>query len=83
MLASASVAAVTSAAEVLPRSLGFYLVTMLVGFVIGIWGHAAKSRVAVAIGVALIFLATVILPLALNVFEDTPPAPPNIRSPGE
>ena len=38
-----------------------------VGFVIGVFGHIAQSRLTIAIGVGMIFLATVLLPVALNV----------------
>lgn len=59
----------------LPDSITPYLVMMIAGFVIGIWGHGMKSRVVVALGIALIFLATALLPLALNLFSEEP-APP-------
>jgi hypothetical protein len=53
---------------------------MLAGFVIGIYGHAMKSRLVVAIGILLVFLATALLPIALNIFSDDP-APPGPRIP--
>lgn len=68
------------AASILPNSLNPYLVMMLAGFAIGIYGHAMKSRLVVAIGIALVFLATALLPLALNIFSDEP-APPGPRVP--
>jgi hypothetical protein len=68
------------AASILPDSLGPYLIMMLAGFVIGIYGHAMKSRLVVAIGIALVFLATALLPLALNLLSDEP-APPGPRVP--
>jgi hypothetical protein len=43
----------------------FYLVLFLVGFVIGVLGHIIKSRTLVAVGIALVFAATVALPVAL------------------
>ena len=46
-------------------SAGPFAGLMLVGFVIGIAGHATKSKTLVALGIALIFLATVIAPLVL------------------
>lgn len=67
-------------AALLPESITPYLVMMLAGFVIGIWGHAMDSRIVVAIGIALVFLATALLPLALNLFSDEP-APPGPRVP--
>jgi len=36
----------------------------------------------VAIGIGLIFLATLLLPLAVIVTEDEPPSNPSIYSPG-
>ena len=42
---------------------------MLIGFVIGIGGHIFRSKTLVAPGIALIFLATFLLPLATNVLE--------------
>ncbi len=44
-----------------------YLVLMLVGFLVGAAGHVYESRTVVAVGIAMIFLATVLLPLALFV----------------
>ena len=68
------------AASILPDSLGPYLVLMLAGFAIGIYGHAMKSRLVVAIGIALVFLATALLPVALNLLAEEPP-PPGPRVP--
>ena len=39
---------------------------MLGGFVIGIFGHIIRSKAAVALGIGMIFLATFLLPLLLN-----------------
>ena len=64
----------------MPESLTPYLVIMIAGFAIGIYGHAMKSRLVVAIGILLIFLATALLPLALNIFSDEP-QPPGPRVP--
>jgi hypothetical protein len=60
-------------AEVLPRSLGPYLALTFIGFVVGVAGHIVRSRWLVAIGVMLIFLGTLLFPLALNVIEDDRP----------
>ena len=38
---------------------------MSVGFVIGIGGHIYKSRTAIATGIGMIFVATILLPLGL------------------
>jgi hypothetical protein len=64
---------VAPVADFLPRSIGPYVSLMLVGFVLGIFGHMAKSRWVVAIGVMLIFLATLVFPLARIATEDNPP----------
>ena len=42
----------------------FFLVLLGFGFLIGVAGHIVKSRTLVAIGVILIFGATVFLPIA-------------------
>jgi len=44
-----------------------FLVALLVlGFAIGTLGHITRSRTLVATGVALVFAATVLLPIALS-----------------
>ncbi|HET8672715.1 MAG TPA: hypothetical protein VFL87_03705 [Thermoleophilaceae bacterium] len=40
-----------------------YLILLGVGFVIAVLGHMTRTKTLVAAGVALIFLATVLLPL--------------------
>ena len=70
----------TLVASILPQSLTPYLIMMIGGFVIGIYGHMMKSRIVVAIGIALIFLGTALLPLALVIFSDEP-APPGPKVP--
>ncbi len=60
----------------MPESPTPYLVMMLVGFAIGIYGHMLKSRFVVAIGIALVFLATALLPLAAFIARDDPPPQP-------
>jgi hypothetical protein len=62
-------------ASFLPESIGPYIGLMIAGFVIGAIGHGARSRWLVAIGVILILLATLLFPLALQVFEEEPPEP--------
>jgi len=42
-----------------------YVAMMLLGFVVGIFGHVIKSRTAVALGIGLIFVGTLILPLGV------------------
>jgi hypothetical protein len=46
---------------------GFFFVVLGLGFLIGVIGHVTKVRFLVAIGVLLVFLATVALPFFLNV----------------
>jgi hypothetical protein len=60
----------------LPNSIGPYASLMVLGFVVAIFGHLTRSRWLVAIGVILIFLAAVLLPIALRVTTDNPPPPP-------
>ncbi|MDX6652368.1 MAG: hypothetical protein QOJ38_1149 [Solirubrobacterales bacterium] len=69
--------------SVLPHSLGPYLATMVVGFCVATAGHIWRTRWLVAIGIALIFLSTFLLPLALIATNDEPPPPgPGIYPPG-
>jgi hypothetical protein len=44
-----------------------YIALMLVGFGVGVFGHLAGSRLIVGAGVAMVFLATLFLPLFLSV----------------
>jgi MFS-type transporter involved in bile tolerance (Atg22 family) len=60
----------------LPQGINPYLFLMVGGFVIGVLGHIFRSKVIVAVGVFLIFLATLGFPLAIHVFEDRPEPPP-------
>jgi hypothetical protein len=43
----------------------FFVVLLLLGFLIGTFGHIVKSKTLVAAGIALVFAATVALPVAL------------------
>ena len=45
----------------------FFIVLLVLGFVIGTFGHLIKSRTLVAAGVILVFAATVFIPIALSV----------------
>jgi hypothetical protein len=68
----------------LPHDVRPYLSLMVIGFAIGTFGHAAKSKVMVAVGIALIFCATLLLPLAIIASNPTPERPaPNAFPPGE
>ena len=42
-----------------------FIVLMALGFVVGVTGHVYRSRPLVATGIGLIFIATLLLPLAL------------------
>jgi hypothetical protein len=63
-------------ASVLPEGIGPYIALMGVGFLVWAYWHLMRSRWVVAIGVIMIFLATVLFPLAIHVFEDRPEPPP-------
>ncbi len=69
-------------ADVLPDTISPYLILMLAGFLLGTARHLYKSRFVVAIGIAMIFLATLLLPLALIATEEEPPSNPDILAPG-
>jgi sulfite exporter TauE/SafE len=60
----------------LPEGLTPYVTLMAVGFIVGIYGHLMRSRWVVAIGVIMVFLATLLFPLAIHVLEDRPEPPP-------
>ena len=63
-------------AAILPDDINAYIALMVAGFVIGVFGHLFRSRWVVAVGVIMIFLATLLFPLAVQVFEDEPTPPP-------
>ena len=44
-----------------------FVLMMVAGFAIGVAGHVMRSRSTVALGIGLIFLATFVLPLLLNI----------------
>ena len=44
----------------------FFFVLLGLGFLVGVAGHIFRSRTLVAIGVIMIFAATVFIPFALN-----------------
>jgi hypothetical protein len=46
-----------------------FIVLTLAGFAVGTFGYLAGSRFIVAIGVAMIFAATLVVPLFLNVYR--------------
>jgi hypothetical protein len=69
-------------ADLLPNTISPYLTLMIVGFVVGTVGHLYKSRLWVGIGIAMIFLATLLLPLAVIATEEEPPSDQQILAPG-
>ena len=69
-------------ADFLPDTISPYLILMLVGFLVGAGGHLYKSKFVVAIGIVMIFLATLLLPLAVIATEEEPPSNPDILAPG-
>jgi hypothetical protein len=46
-----------------------FVAMMIAGFVIGVFGHIAKAKALVALGIGLIFLATFVLPLVANIMK--------------
>lgn len=62
-------------ADVLPNTVTPYISLMIGGFFVGIVGHLYGSRAVVAVGITMVFAATLLLPLALIVTEDRPEAP--------
>jgi hypothetical protein len=69
-------------AGILPETITPYLLLMLAGFVVGTAGHLYKSKLTVGVGIAMIFCATLLLPLALIATEDSPESPPSVNPPG-
>ena len=64
-----------SAGAVLPDTIEPYLILMVVGFIVAMWGHGMHSRWVVAIGIIMVFLAVLLFPLALQIFSEEPPPP--------
>jgi hypothetical protein len=46
-----------------------FIALMALGFTIGVAGHVYRSRPLVAAGIAMIFVATLLLPLAIYATE--------------
>ena len=65
---------------ILPKEVGPYAALMLGGFVVGAAGHLFRLRWMVALGILMIFTATLLLPIAINLFEERP-EPPGPRVP--
>jgi H+/Cl- antiporter ClcA len=69
-------------AALLPDTITPYLALMVMGFFVGTVGHVYRSKLWVAIGIAMIFAATLLLPLAVIATEDEPASNPQILAPG-
>ena len=55
-------------ADLVPKgdpNLTAFIVVMLVGFLVGTYGHVIKSRTLIIAGIVMIFGATVVLPLLI------------------
>ena len=61
---SSMLAQSTPAFETSPKP---FIALFAAGFGIGVFGHLAGSRVIVAFGIAIVFVATLILPIALTI----------------
>jgi hypothetical protein len=46
-----------------------FVALMALGFVVGVIGHVYRSRPIVATGIGLVFIATLLLPLAIYATE--------------
>lgn len=60
-------------AAFLPRDIWPYMALMIAGFVVGLGGHLLQMKPMILIGVLMIFVATVVFPIAINIAHDTPP----------
>jgi hypothetical protein len=55
-------------AELVPKgdpNVAAFIVVMLLGFMVGTYGHIIKSRALIITGIVLIFGATVVVPLLI------------------
>lgn len=75
-------APVPEMAITLPQTISPYLYLMLLGFVVGIAGHLFRLKTLIGAGIALIAIATLLLPLALVLSQDQPDERPGIYAPG-
>ena len=73
MIISAVISFLPPLAEILPRSIGPYIALMGVGFAVAIYGHLARARWVVVIGIMMIFLATVVFPFVRVAGDNNPP----------
>ena len=61
--------------DLLPESIGPYIGLMMAGFAVGVLGHVFRLRWMVALGVIMVFLATLLFPLAVNLVDERPEVP--------
>jgi hypothetical protein len=61
-------------ASLLPESSAYYGILMGVGFVLGIYAHAAKMPKLVAFSILLIFLTTLLTLIAARTYQGSPGA---------
>jgi hypothetical protein len=73
-LATSAAPAVRPSA-ILPDEMGPYVALLVGGFVVGAAGHLFRLRWMVALGILMIFLATFLIPVAVNLLEDDPDPP--------
>lgn len=66
----------------LPHTVSPYIALMVLGFGVGVLGHLFRIRLVVGIGIAMVFVATLLMPLILITTEDEPPSQPGIYAPG-
>jgi len=62
-------------ADLLPDSSTYYAVLMGVGFLLGVYAHAAKMPRLVAFSIMLVFLTTLLTLLAARTFQGDPGSP--------
>ncbi len=65
-------AAVLALSDLLPSSSTYYGVLMGVGFVLGIYAHAARMPRLLAFSILLVFLTTLLTLVAARTFSGTP-----------
>ena len=66
-------------ADLLPFSSTFYGVLTGIGFLIGIYGHAAKMPKLTLFGIALVFASTLLTMLAASNYDGG--LPPDVKGP--
>jgi hypothetical protein len=59
-------------ASFLPSSTGPYLVLLIIGFVVGAYGHLARFRWLIIAGILLIVAAAVLFQIALKTLSSPP-----------